>query len=244
MLSKWVDYLETVPESRPQLNEWRQASADQAAAVARNYQSRFEAQAAKWNERMAEYRAKARKMLAERNMPPPDKPVFDPAADPFFFDVNFGSGPFAISGDKQEKVFRPEAVTKLAALRAELDQVKKAALPEPAMACSVAEGDPVKQKVLIRGDYNNLGEDAPQAFPKILMASARQPEVRSGSGRGQLADWLANPAKPTPGACDDESRLAVALRRRHCPYPGQKLRQNGRKADASGDVGLSRQPVC
>ncbi len=66
------------------------------------------------------------------------------------------------------------------------------------MACTVAEGDPVKQKVFIRGDYNSPGEDAPQAFPKILMASLKQPEITTGSGRDRLAEWLARPDNPLP----------------------------------------------
>ena len=122
---------------------------------------------------MTAYRAKARKMLMDRNMPPPGKPEFDAATDPFFFDVNFGSGPFAIPADQEEKFFRAGVREQLAKSRKELEEVKRAAPPEPAMACTVEEGDPVKQKVFVRGDYNNPGEDAPQAFPKILTVSSQ-----------------------------------------------------------------------
>jgi hypothetical protein len=198
VLQKWVQYLKPSPESKPHLNEWRAASDGQAAQAAQAYQTRFEARTAKWDEKMAAYRARVRKMLTERNMPPPAKPEFDAATDPFFFDVNFGSGPFAIPEEQQEKFFSAAGREQLVNLRAELKKAQAAAPPEPAMACTVAEGDPVRQKVFIRGDYNNPGEDAPQAFPKILMASARQPEIKSGSGRGQLAEWLARPDNPLP----------------------------------------------
>src|SRR5262249_22515694 len=73
----------------------------------------------------------------------------------------------------------------------------KNAPPEPAMACAVEEGDPVNQKVFIRGAYNSPGEDAPRAFPRVLTASvSAPPEVNSGSGRLGLANWLAKPEHP------------------------------------------------
>jgi len=198
VLRKWVGYLKPTPESKPHLKEWRSATGSTAAEVAQAYKIRFDATAAKWEKTMTAYRATVRKALMERNMPPPSKPDFDAATDPFFFDVYFGSGPFAIPEDQQEKFFSAAAREQLAKLRAELKEVQGAAPPEPAMACTVAEGDPVKQKVFMRGDYNSPGEDAPQAFPKILMASAKQPEITTGSGRDRLAEWLARPDNPLP----------------------------------------------
>jgi hypothetical protein len=145
---------------------------------------------------MSSYRAKSRKMLAEKNMPPPDRPEFDAASDPFFFDVYFGSGPFAIPEAQQDKIFSAEARQELVKLRKELADMKSAAPPEPDMACAVEEGDSVDQKVFIRGDYNSPGEDAPKGFPKILTVSVTQPEVTSGSGRERLAQWLVRPDHP------------------------------------------------
>jgi hypothetical protein len=196
VLRKWVEYLKPTPESRPHLNEWRSAPADKLSEVARIYQTRFEERAAKWERTMSAYRARSRKMLTERNMPPPERPEFEAATDPFFFDVYFGSGPLAIPQAQEDQVFPAEARRELITLRKELAELKSAAPPEPAMACAVEEGDPVNQKVFIRGDYNSPGEDAPKGFPKILTVSATQPEVESGSGRGRLADWLARPDHP------------------------------------------------
>ncbi len=198
VLRKWVDYLKPSPLSRPYLDEWRTASADQAPAAAAHYQTRFEARAKKWHTTLATYRAKSRKMLAEKNMPPPARPEFDAATDPFFFDVSFGSGPLAIPEKEQAKFFEPEAAAKVAQLRKELEELRRTAPPEPPMACAVDEGDPVDQKVFIRGDYNSPGEDAPKTFPKILTVSARAPQVTSGSGRKELAEWLAKPENPLP----------------------------------------------
>src|SRR5207253_2004594 len=65
------------------------------------------------------------------------------------------------------------------------------------MACAVEEGEPVKQKVFIRGDYNSPGEDAPKDFPRVLTVSVPAPrEAKSGSGRLGLANWLAQPDHP------------------------------------------------
>ena len=198
VLRKFVDYLKPGPQSRPYLDEWLKAPADQAPAVAMNYQTRYEARAKKWHATLETYRAKSRKILAAKNMPPPARPEFDAATDPFFFDVSFGSGPLAVSEKEQAKYFPAEAAAKVAELRKEVADLRRTAPPEPPMACAVAEGDPVDQKVFIRGDYNSPGEEAPKTFPKILTVSAPAPQVTSGSGRRELAEWLAKPENPLP----------------------------------------------
>jgi uncharacterized protein DUF1553 len=63
------------------------------------------------------------------------------------------------------------------------------------MACAIEDGQPVEQKVFIRGDYNNLGEDAPKGFPAILARYDTKPSF-TGSGRLQLAEWLTQPNHP------------------------------------------------
>src|SRR5262249_8667796 len=155
VLRKWSEYLKPTAFSRPYLKEWESAQPDNLAEVARIYQSRFEDRAAKWDKTMSAYRARSRKMLMEKNMPPPDKPEFDAATDPFFFDVYFGSGPLAIQQKEQDKIFTAEALSRLAALKKDLADLKQSAPPEPPMACAVEEGDPVSQKIFIRGDYNS-----------------------------------------------------------------------------------------
>ena len=63
------------------------------------------------------------------------------------------------------------------------------------MACAIEDGEPVEQKVFIRGDYNNHGEDAPKGFPAILARYDTKPSF-TGSGRLQLAQWLTQPNHP------------------------------------------------
>jgi hypothetical protein len=146
---------------------------------------------------MNAYRTRSRKMLMEKNMPPPNKPEFDAATDPFFYDVYFESGSLAIREKDEGKLLSAEAKAELDKLKKEVADLKKDAPPEPPMACAVEEGDPVDQKVFIRGDSNSPGEDAPKTFPKVLLATAPQEQpIASGSGRLGLAEWLAKPNHP------------------------------------------------
>ena len=50
-------------------------------------------------------------------------------------------------------------------------------------------------KIHIRGKYDHLGDLVPRRFPRVL-AGDDQPSVREGSGRRQLADWVASPDNP------------------------------------------------
>ena len=80
-------------------------------------------------------------------------------------------------------------------LRDEVAELKKNAMPEPDMACAVQEGEPVQQRVFVRGDYNSLGDPVAKRFPLVL-ASAHDPEITKGSGRFELAQWLTQPDHP------------------------------------------------
>ena len=66
------------------------------------------------------------------------------------------------------------------------------------MACAVKEGDTMDQKVFLRGDYHNLGDPVERTVPAILRLSAPAPEVKTKSGRLELADWIVDPRNPLP----------------------------------------------
>ena len=87
------------------------------------------------------------------------------------------------------------------------------------------------QRVFIRGNPENRGDLVPKRFPLVL-ASARQPAITSGSGRKELADWLADPANPLDGPRDGQPDLAMAFRRRNRAHPEQ-FRKGRRTADPS-----------
>lgn len=47
-----------------------------------------------------------------------------------------------------------------------------------------------------RGDYNNLGEIVPRGMPGVLREVNPPPPITGGSGRKELADWVASPKNP------------------------------------------------
>jgi hypothetical protein len=190
ILEKWVKYLNAPGKVRPHLDQWRRATDADARRVALGYQTRYQQRLTDWNKKIADWRARARRMLLEMNMPPPPKPSFEPGEDRFFHEVYFEKdGPFAIPDQEQERLLTAGARQALARLRAEAEDLRKNAPREPDMACAVEEGEPINQKVFIRGDYASPGEDAPKGFPEVL-ARADDPVITRGSGRLELAEWL------------------------------------------------------
>jgi cytochrome c553 len=196
VLQKWAEYLQPDGEEiRPHLKEWSSAAPEARESVARGYQERFQARLAEWTKRLRTWRAQVRKRLLDGNMPPPTRPSFEAGEDRFFHEVFFRTGPFAVQEKDRESVFSPEGREALSRLQGEMEDLQKASPPEPDMACAVQEGEPVTQRVLIRGDYGNPGEEAPKAFPAVL-ARPDDPVVTTGSGRLELAEWLARPENP------------------------------------------------
>ena len=57
---------------------------------------------------------------------------------------------------------------------------------------AMAEGSPHNARVLIKGDPETLGDEVPRGFLRVL---GEQP-VTSGSGRRELADWIASESNP------------------------------------------------
>ncbi len=83
------------------------------------------------------------------------------------------------------------------------DRIQKELLPEPPLALAVSEGGvpgglfPKVQDVPVhlRGSYTRLGPVIPRGMPKFF-AGDRQSKIASGSGRLELANWVA--AKDNP----------------------------------------------
>ena len=194
VLQKWVNYLKPGDRVRGHLQEWHEASPDKLTATAAAYQQRYEVRLKEWNEKIAKWRVKYQEAVNAKKETVPDKPKFEGGEDRFFNEVYFGDGAFSIT-DKDAKYFSAEQQTQLKQQQDELARLKKEMPPEPDAACAVEDGEPVAQKVFLRGDYNNAGEDAPKAFPAILAPFDTKPEF-TGSGRLQLADWLVRPEHP------------------------------------------------
>ena len=199
ILKRWVDYLTPGKERRPHLDDWYNNPETQLIPTAQGYQSQYEERLKKWNKTLRNWRKGIRTRLKERlPMPPAPKPEFDKEEDPFFYQCYFNGGPFAISEEDREGTFPKESRERIDRLRGDFRHLEETTPREPELACAVAEGEAVQQKVFIRGDYSNPGEDAPKAFPAIL-AGENQPPIGEGSGRLQLADWLTQPDHPLTG---------------------------------------------
>ena len=195
ILARWVTYLKEGVNAHPQLADWDGAAPEKQPEVAAAYQKRFQAQFDNWTKIMDKWRIQVRKRSEAMDMPPPPKPKFEAATDLFFYETYIQRGPFEVNDREREAILSPEVKEKVAALRTESNELRAHAMPEPDMACAVAEGKPVEQKVLVRGDYNSPGEDAPRAFPKII-ATPSDPQFKEGSGRLELANWIARPENP------------------------------------------------
>jgi hypothetical protein len=194
-LAKWVEYLKPAGDEREHLAEWRQAPPDQWRQVAARYQERTQKQLDEWIESQAKRRKNLRESAKDRVMPAKPR-KFSRETDAFVFEVFYGdNGPFAVSEEQEESVLPREGRQKVRTLRAELKQLEDTAPPEPDMACAVQKGEVVQQAVFIRGDYNSPGEPAPKVFPAIL-AGEEQTPVANGSGRLELANWIASPDNP------------------------------------------------
>ncbi len=201
LLQSWVKFLEPpqpgdVKNLRPYLTDWHKASDETAAAVASGYQARYQASIADWDKERDKVYVSNRKKLDSGELAH-DK-ANNETKDLFFRAVFFQGGPYALNDAAREKSLPAAVQTQLAALRAQADEIKKKSPPEPDMADAVDEDKPVQQKVLLRGDYHNEGEDAPRAVPAILTPVAPAPSSFRGSGRLEVAEWLTRADNPLP----------------------------------------------
>ncbi len=195
VVNRWVKFLKPGDLTPQHLLEWRNASSDKLAEVAQNYQRQFQTRLNEWLEKMAKWRAAEKAADPGQKKSVSGKPAFEAGDDRFFHGVYFaGDGPFGVSA-KDKTRFSVEQNQRIAELQKEIETLKKSAPAEPELACAIEEGEPVAQKVFVRGDYNSPGEEAPKAFPAILSTFDTKPNF-TGSGRLQLAEWLTQPEHP------------------------------------------------
>ncbi|MGE0609855.1 MAG: DUF1553 domain-containing protein [Pirellulales bacterium] len=104
-------------------------------------------------------------------------------------------GPLAVP-DKAER-FYPEPIAADVATRREEIARLEASLPQPDLAMAVQDRQPTDLRVHIRGNHLTQGQQpVPRGFPQILAGESPPAINMSGSGRLQLADWLAEPKNP------------------------------------------------
>ncbi len=191
-LKRWVDYLKPTRERRPHLEAWYRAKSVETAAAM--YQANYFDEAARRAKAQSEYAA-ALKTAKEKGEPAPVPPKFPAGANRFYTEITAAKGTLGLPEKDPEKLYTEEALAKIAKLRVELDSIKRAAPPEPPFACGVAEDKSVEQHVFLRGNAAKHGEIVPKQFP-VVLAGNQQTPVSRGSGRRELAEWLADPANP------------------------------------------------
>jgi hypothetical protein len=196
VLARWVEYLKPAKERRAHLEHWYNSAPGELEATARRYQEDFLAEIARRSRAQQEWKTRADE-ARKRGEQPPEAPKFQPGDNRFFTEVSTAKGPFALPEKDKEHVFSEEGRARLGILKAELKHLKDSAPPEPPLACGVAEGKNVDQRVFVRGNPELPGEPAPKRLPTVL-AGEDQPEIREGSGRRELAAWLADPRNPLP----------------------------------------------
>jgi uncharacterized protein DUF1553/uncharacterized protein DUF1549/concanavalin A-like lectin/glucanase superfamily protein len=112
-------------------------------------------------------------------------------------------GPFWVPAGERMKLLAPEVRTRLATLNHELEVLKKMPPLKVEQAVAVQDGGPKGTRfegfkdanVFVRGNHKQLGKIVPRGFPRVL-AGERQERITSGSGRLQLADWIARDDNP------------------------------------------------
>ena len=178
---KWLTWLRA-NEKKDYLKKWFEATDATIEQVARDYQERYIKAATRLDGQLENWRKRfASEALEDRDLPPRPK-VED--ADPFFAGATFNGGPMEL----------PDS-PRVATLRSEWKAIEASLPPEPALATAVCDGPSVDQRVFLHGDHLSPGEPVAKQFPIVLAGESQQP-VTQGSGRLELAKWLASPEHP------------------------------------------------
>jgi hypothetical protein len=123
-------------------------------------------------------------------------------AGPLVADLTGIRSPFRVAARDDNQYLSPEARDALAKRAAEVEQLKNSAPPLPC-ANGAAEGGvrfslfPGCQdaRIHVRGSYSRLGERVARRVPRVL-AGPNPPSITAGSGRLELARWIASADHP------------------------------------------------
>ena len=196
ILRKWIAYLKPSGKPRVQLAEWRVAMSTRREAVAAAYQEQFETALREWHHTIRRWRRSAIELIRNGSMPPPPKPRFLAGRNRFFYDVYHAKeAPLQFDAEERQRILKRETRETIARLEVEVADLKANAIEEPPMANAVEDGPVVEQRVFVRGDYSSEGEAAPKVFPAIIAGFDQEPAA-GGSGRLELANWIASPDNP------------------------------------------------
>ena len=134
-----------------------------------------------------------------------DRAALEKAADAFAqaFTCVDAASPFWVNRPEDESALPADARGELARLRGELDTLRRSPPPPVPVALAAQEGGVPNSihagthdaRIHVRGGYTRLGEVVPRHFP-VVLAGENQPAITSGSGRLELAKWVADAKNP------------------------------------------------
>jgi hypothetical protein len=103
---------------------------------------------------------------------------------------------------KGNAALEPAAAVRLAELRGRMAALQKQQVAPPLVMVTQEGGVPGSNRekiadapVLIRGDFHREGNVVPRRFP-VILAGEKQPRITAGSGRLELARWIAGSTNP------------------------------------------------
>ncbi len=195
-LARWVDYLKDGKGA--ELAKWRAARDANRKDVAAEYQEEFRRSAYQYDQDLSWWKQALSSFTNEGKVAGPHQRM-SAEKDPFFVAAWQDGGPLHRSREEQLASLAPEKAKQAQALMAQAAEMEKT-LPakDVPMACAVKEGTKMFQSIFVRGDYHNAGDSVEPTAPKILQLNAPAPNVKTVSGRLELADWIVDPRNPLP----------------------------------------------
>ena len=109
--------------------------------------------------------------------------------------VDNANAPFALPKDRINKFLSDDSKQRLAVLRKIVEDRKKAAPAKFDVVHTLTEGKPANQKIHLRGNVSDLGDEVPRRFLEIL-SPVDAKSYEQGSGRLELAKAIVNPSNP------------------------------------------------
>jgi hypothetical protein len=142
--------------------------------------------------------------LLERWCTPNENP--EPSSDlvlEFYEELVSAQSPFRLEPGDRDKVLPADFQTRLAELRKEFETLQKKKPIDIPQAVAVQDGGPPgtphegfrDAHVYLRGNHTKSGKVVPRGIPQVL-AGTQPLIIREGSGRRELAKWLASPENP------------------------------------------------
>ena len=190
-LAWWREYLAPRASRRTHLQRWHESAGPEAAA---EYSDEVAVALREQIGRLEGWFSEASRAVEAGKGELPGFPREQPESL-LYRDLRDEGGPFDVDPDDVEEAFGASDRQRIEHLEERIKQARSRVPDEPPMANGVSEDEPVQQRIFRRGQHKNPGRSVPKRFP-IVLAGTDQPEIESGSGRRELAEWLVSEENP------------------------------------------------